>query len=100
MANEIKIKRNNSSTVIEVVSGLDTLSGYTSVLTARPAVASTGTTFSITGSTSGLPITYMILPVHTNIEPATLNYDSTHSNGVNNYTSIQSLIIIEDSVRW
>lgn len=100
MANEITLYQNNSKTIIATISGLDTLEGYTPVLTAKDAIASTGNTFQITGETDSLTVTFEVLPAHTSGITGTYNYDVTLSNGINNYTAIQSKIIIKDSVRW
>ena len=65
MANEIRIFQNNSKTVLATITGLDTLDGYTPTLTVRDAIEATGTTFTLTGTTDVLVVTFEITPAMT-----------------------------------
>ena len=100
MANEISIYQNNSKTVIATISGLASLTGYTSVLTVKKQLSDTGATFTSNGTINGLTITFNLTPTNTNITPDNYHYDITLSNGVKNYTAIQSVMIILDSVKY
>ncbi len=100
MANELEIYKNNSKTLTATVAGIGSLSGYTGVMTVRTAIDATGTTFSCTGTTVGLAITFELTPTMTNKAPDNYHYDIVLSNGTKNYTAVQSIITILDSVKY
>lgn len=100
MINEIRIFQNNNKTITATIDGLDSLSGYTALLSVRQNIESTGMTFQLTGVTVDLTTTFEILPENTNNLNGTYNYDITYSDGTNNYTAIQSILIISESVLW
>ncbi len=98
--NEIVIYQNNSKTILNTVEGLDSLSGYTGILTVKKNIVDEQPLFQVTGTTNGLVNTFNLLPIHTNKPSDTYNYDITISNGVNNYTVVQSTLKIIDSVKY
>jgi len=97
--NEITIYQNNSKTINVTIAGLDTLTGYTAVLTCKKNIDD-NILFEITGTTIGLVSTFKLLPTHTNLTTNTYNYDITISNDVDIYTVVQSVIKIIDSVKY
>lgn len=100
MINEISIYQNNSKTVIATITGLDTLSGYTAVFTAKKEKADILPVISSTGSTDGLTVTFELAPAETDLPSGNYHYDVVLSNGIKNYTAIQSELKIIDSVKY
>jgi hypothetical protein len=100
MENSIQVYQNNSKTVVCNVTGLASLTGYTAVMTVKTAITATGTTFTSTGTTNGLTIKFELTPANTNIAPNTYWYDIVVTNGSKNYTVVQSVLTVLDSVKY
>ena len=99
MANEIELYKKNSKTVLATITGLDSLSDYVPVLTVKDKFGDADL-ISVTGTTEGLTLTFEFTPTQTDLDADNYKFDVTLSNGVKNYTTIQSTITVLDSVKW
>jgi hypothetical protein len=100
MENTIQIYQNNSKTILCTVTGIASLAGYTAVLTAKQKITDTIPVFTSTGTTDGLNITFELAPSQTNLTPNSYHYDVVLSDGLHNYSIVQSIITILDSVKY
>jgi len=99
MGDTIEIYKNNSKTIIRTITDLDSITGYTAVLTVKHSLEE-DVVISSTGSTDGLTVTFTLLPADTDIEPDSYIYDIVLSNTTNNYTVIQAALTVLDSVKY
>jgi len=104
MDSTIKTYRNNTEEISCIVSGLDSLSGYTGYLTVVDEIGGTEQ-FSInTGTSDGdivnFTITFRVSPSNNNITAGIYKYDIVVSDGTDNYTVAQGKYIVLESVKY
>ncbi len=97
-ANAIEIYRKNSKTIVCTVTGLTSLSGYTATLSAKINHNDTDAIISKVGTISGLVITFLLTPSHTNVTAKIYHYDIIIDNEANEYTVVQDILEIKKSV--
>ena len=101
--NQLTIYKGSSKEVITTVTGLVTISGYSAVMTVMNNAFSTGSTFTVTGTTniSNNTVQFSLTPAITNIDEGVYYYDIVlfNSDNTDNYIVVQSnLLILTSSI--
>ncbi len=100
MADIITLYEENTLSIQCTVTGLDDLDGYTATLTVKSRADDTTAVLTKEGSISSLVITFDLTATDTDIAPAQYTYDITIDDGTNQYTLVQNIFYVKDSVKF
>ena len=90
----IDVYEGNTITITCTVTGIDSLGGYTANLCAKEFKHSTDSYFNVTGSISGLVITFSITAAQNEIAFGSYYYEVTIDDGTNFFSIAQGLSVI------
>lgn len=96
--NSIKVYQNNSVTILAKIEALDTLTGYTPYFVVKDKFTDQEDLINVSGTTNSTTVTFELTPQNTNITPDNYKYEVSITNNIKNYTVIQDVITIQDSL--
>lgn len=95
--NKIEVYEGNDLNVIVTVTGIDSLSGYTSTMTVKRSKSDTTALFTAAGSINGLVITYPVTGAKNSINRGPYYFECVITTGTLNYTIVQDYYQVLES---
>jgi len=94
--NQIEVFEGNTLSVTCTISGLESLAGYTALLTIKDKGGAD--LLEIEGDITDLVVTFDILAEENNINVEEYDYEVTINDGINHFTVVQDIYKVKESI--